>query len=113
MLGSLDEAENIAGNESSNHNEPVEQSTAHGGDDMDNDTSKIDGETKEADAGTDAAEEDGAVIDKKRPHEENADLNDEPMPTLPLKKARTAYFIFADEKREGLKELVRMMHALS
>ena len=46
---------------------------------------------------------------KKRTLEERSDdapVDDEPMPTLPLKKARTAYFIFADEKREELKQLV-------
>ena len=34
----------------------------------------------------------------------NDDKNDEPLPTLPLKKARTAYFIFAQDKREELKQ---------
>lgn len=49
--------------------------------------------------------------DKKRPlddAESNKEGPDEPLPTLPLKKARTAYFIFADAKREGLKELVSL-----
>eukprot|EP00804_Cyclotella_cryptica_P023988 CCRYP_010086-RA/>CCRYP_010086-RA protein AED:0.19 eAED:0.19 QI:29/1/1/1/1/1/2/1027/309 len=38
--------------------------------------------------------------DGNKPNDES-----EPMPTLPLKKARTAYFIFADEKREELKQV--------
>mmetsp|Transcript_16855 Transcript_16855/g.32102 ORF Transcript_16855/g.32102 Transcript_16855/m.32102 type:complete len:339 (-) Transcript_16855:113-1129(-) len=47
---------------------------------------------------------------KKRTSEESVDAkgetaDEEPLPTLPLKKARTAYFIFADEKREELKQL--------
>jgi hypothetical protein len=59
----------------------------------------------------DEEESSKATPDKKRPFEDKAEdtanVDDEPMPTLPLKKARTAYFIFADEKREELKQLVR------
>ena len=48
---------------------------------------------------------------RKRPNENSeAKENDdnEPLPKLPLKKARSAYFIFADMKREELKQLVRL-----
>eukprot|EP00579_Thalassiosira_antarctica_P011071 CAMPEP_0201910704 /NCGR_PEP_ID=MMETSP0903-20130614/1979_1 /ASSEMBLY_ACC=CAM_ASM_000552 /TAXON_ID=420261 /ORGANISM="Thalassiosira antarctica, Strain CCMP982" /LENGTH=319 /DNA_ID=CAMNT_0048445375 /DNA_START=44 /DNA_END=1003 /DNA_ORIENTATION=+ len=41
---------------------------------------------------------------KKRSIEEAAKVDDEPLPTLPLKRARTAYFIFADDKREEVKQ---------
>ena len=47
---------------------------------------------------------------KKRPAPSDAPTtnndndNNEPLPTLPLKKARTAYFIFAQDKREELKK---------
>lgn len=47
---------------------------------------------------------------KKRPAESSSSSdaptpsNDSPLPTLPLKKARTAYFIFAQDKREELKQ---------
>ena len=42
--------------------------------------------------------------DKKRPAEESKGGNDEPLPTLPLKRARTAYFIFSDDKRAEVKQ---------
>jgi len=70
------------------------------------------GESKdESTAGEDTPTTDYFISDKKRPFEDNGDdvkLSDEnePLPTFPLKKARTAYFIFADEKREELKQLV-------
>jgi len=38
--------------------------------------------------------------DKKRPAEDEHG----PLPTLPLKRARTAYFVFADEKRHDVKK---------
>jgi hypothetical protein len=43
---------------------------------------------------------------KKRSSENEYDDDDEPLPTLPLKRARTAYFIFADEKRDEVKQQV-------
>ena len=43
---------------------------------------------------------------KKRSSEKEYDDGDEPLPTLPLKRARTAYFIFADEKRDEVKQQV-------
>lgn len=45
---------------------------------------------------------------KKRPadndNNNNSDADLLPLPTLPLKRARTAYFIFAQDKREELKQ---------
>ncbi|KAL3768861.1 hypothetical protein ACHAWO_013147 [Cyclotella atomus] len=87
----------------------AKQSNTDGGDDTNNDTSQLDGETKDAAAAPDADNENEPV--KRRSigeKSEDAAADDEPMPTLPLKKARTAYFIFADEKREMLKEQVRI-----
>ena len=46
--------------------------------------------------------EDPGEPDRKRSIEDN----EEPLPTLPLKRARTAYFIFAEEKREEVKQQV-------
>ncbi len=43
---------------------------------------------------------------KKRSSEDDSVDDDEPLPTLPLKRARTAYFIFADEKRDEVKQQV-------
>lgn len=78
------------------------------GDGGNNDTSMSQEYLDATESGDDEAKEEPAA-DKKRalegddvsPGDEN-----EPLPTLPLKKARTAYFIFADEKREELKQLV-------
>ncbi|KAL7539999.1 hypothetical protein ACHAXR_009787 [Thalassiosira sp. AJA248-18] len=43
--------------------------------------------------------------EKKRSIDEvKSTVDDEPLPTLPLKRARTAYFIFADDKRETVKQ---------
>lgn len=41
---------------------------------------------------------------KKRSIEEAKIVDEGPLPTLPLKRARTAYFIFADDKREEVKK---------
>eukprot|EP00571_Detonula_confervacea_P016346 CAMPEP_0172301350 /NCGR_PEP_ID=MMETSP1058-20130122/3257_1 /TAXON_ID=83371 /ORGANISM="Detonula confervacea, Strain CCMP 353" /LENGTH=352 /DNA_ID=CAMNT_0013011425 /DNA_START=64 /DNA_END=1122 /DNA_ORIENTATION=- len=46
----------------------------------------------------------GSKSDKKRSIEEAKIVDDEPLPTLPLKRARTAYFIFADDKRGEVKK---------
>ena len=90
-------------------NEATEQSSA-AGDDTNNDTgSKHDASKADEEVGEKTTE--STSSDKKRSLEENnegtAPIDEGPMPTLPLKKARTAYFIFADEKREELKQLVR------
>lgn len=42
--------------------------------------------------------------DAPSPSNDNKVDDDTPLPTLPLKKARTAYFIFAQDKREELKQ---------
>ena len=42
--------------------------------------------------------------DAPTPSNDNKVDDDTPLPTLPLKKARTAYFIFAQDKREELKQ---------
>ena len=67
------------------------------------------GDTDEADKSN--IENDGTSSpSKKRPASDapttttNNDDDNEPLPTLPLKKARTAYFIFAQDKREELKQ---------
>jgi histone H3/H4 len=58
-------------------------------------------------------DDDGDTPSKKKRQAESADAtptitnnadDDGPLPTLPLKKARTAYFIFAQDKREELKQ---------
>lgn len=46
----------------------------------------------------------GSKSDKKRSIEEAKIVDEGPLPTLPLKRARTAYFIFADDKREEVKK---------
>lgn len=48
--------------------------------------------------------------DKKRAIEETK-VDEEPLPTLPVKRARTAYFIFADEKREEVKQKVGALYS--
>ena len=95
-------------------NETTKQSTA-GGDDTNNDTSSKH-DASEAGVADEETAPESTSSDKKRPLEEKnegtAPSEEEPMPTLPLKKARTAYFIFADEKREELKQLVRIFIAI-
>ena len=108
MTGTAEETTMSVSDEGTGQSQPTEQDTAGGGDD----TNKVDAEANDAAAHGDAAKDDNASPDKKRPLEDKAAVDDGPMPTLPLKKARTAYFIFADEKREGLKELVRKWCAI-
>jgi hypothetical protein len=98
MVDDIDEPPKSVDDEATSHAEP---SKADGGNDTNNGDSTA--------AATDVHDE-STSPDKKRPIEdrsEGAAADDEPMPTLPLKKTRTAYFIFADEKREKLKEQVR------
>ena len=49
---------------------------------------------------------DGNLSPDSRKRSSNEEEEEEPLPTLPLKRARTAYFIFADEKRDEVKQQV-------
>ena len=72
--------------------------SAKGGNDESADGEKKPAEDVQSTTDGEAAED---ISDKKRPAED-----DEPLPTLPLKRARTAYFIFADDKRQEVKQTV-------
>lgn len=70
-----------------------------------------DGESKDESTAGEDTPTSSYFTEKKRPFKDNSDDvkpsdENEPLPKFPLKKARTAYFIFADEKREELKQLV-------
>jgi hypothetical protein len=93
-------------------------------------TVEDDGASGEVGTGNDGAggdENSGAIIDmegvksipekiissdemeNKRSIDDDAESDEYgPLPTLPLKRARTAYFIFADEKRKGVTHEVRL-----
>lgn len=81
-----------------------------------NDLKPSDGEKEESNDQNDGEEDHEEEEDAAKPEakeddddEEAGKENDEPKATLPLrpiKRARTAYFIFADDKREEIKALV-------
>ena len=113
MADTTDEAENTYESKSE---EAEGESTSYDGNGTNDDRNRHEGDVHAQDAAAADGEmpEGGTTLtgtpDKKRHLEGEADTtltDDEPMPTLPLKKARTAYFIFADEKRDELKQLVR------
>jgi hypothetical protein len=93
------------------------------------DTDEDDGASGDGDTGNDDAgdENAGSIIDmesvelmpekmissdktgKKRFVDDDAEFDEYgPLPTLPLKRARSAYFIFADEKRKGVAQEVSL-----
>ncbi len=92
---------------SANEDKVVEEA----GDDDGNDNGVASSKASAKDEEGNKQENDGTSPSKtkKRPASDapttttNDDEN-EPLPTLPLKKARTAYFIFAQDKREELKQ---------
>ncbi|KAL7441678.1 hypothetical protein ACHAXH_005405 [Discostella pseudostelligera] len=67
-----------------------------------NDTTPTDGQGTNNDAPPKANETTSSESRKRS--KDDVDENEEPLPTLPLKRARTAYFIFADEKRDEVKQ---------
>mmetsp|Transcript_7028 Transcript_7028/g.11466 ORF Transcript_7028/g.11466 Transcript_7028/m.11466 type:complete len:360 (+) Transcript_7028:1-1080(+) len=111
----MEEDENDTNNNSTNDDKGEEEA----GDDDENDDDvasnaasekEDEEENKEVDeAYKPSNDNDGAPTKKRRVSDApatttNDDDNNEPLPTLPLKKARTAYFIFAQDKREELKQ---------
>ncbi|KAL9185232.1 hypothetical protein ACHAXT_003009 [Thalassiosira profunda] len=88
--------------------EEDESNDAEGAEAEDPPVEKVDSDAESApeNEGDDGAPppEAEAKSGEKRPAEETKGADDEPLPTLPLKRARTAYFIFADAKREEVRE---------
>lgn len=75
-----------------------------GNDNADDDKQFATADEKVTDDAPSKVEESLSSDGRKRPSNEEDD--GEPLPTLPLKRARTAYFIFADEKRDEVKQQV-------
>ncbi len=96
-------------NEINASDEDVERS--HENNEGNNDDSKEqnDGDSIEIMPSSPGTESGKKRISKGSVDAKGEDMDEEPLPRLPLKKARTAYFIFADEKREELKQLVRSL----
>ncbi len=114
-----EEEENDSNNITGSTNEDKDVEEAGDDDENDNDVVNTNESTKDEEGNkqddTDEADKSNIENDgtsrpsKKRPASDAPtttanDDNNEPLPTLPLKKARTAYFIFAQDKREELKQ---------
>jgi len=113
-----DANEEAANNKANDNEENDHHDDDHGENDDDeaSNASKKEEETKNEEDTTSDGTSSSSTPSKKRPakavassnnaptNDNNNDNDDGPLPTLPLKKARTAYFIFAQTKREELKQ---------
>jgi hypothetical protein len=104
------ESEDVDGRDESVDNDAQDAAVAANGVD---DATRTDVNSEEDTNDTTAADEQSAndvpsnaSSDSRKRSKDDVDENEEPLPTLPLKRARTAYFIFADEKRDEVKQQV-------